>query len=371
MNVIVFFTYDISLQDWKSSGLLEREIQYYDMLSKKGVHFTFLTFGDDADINLIKNDNIEILPVYTLIKKSKNKLFRYLKSFLIPFYIRTYVKKAHILKTNQLMGSWIAVVTKIFFRKKLIIRTGYDLLTFNMREKKSPLIIFFTYLLTNFSIIFSNFYLVTSYSDRNFLNKITLNFYKNKILLVRNWVTYQNDIEYKNRKNKVVTVGRIEEQKNIKLLIDTAKEFDFKLDIIGEGSLKNSLVEYTKENENINFLGLLSNKELIEKYKDYKVYASTTLFEGNPKSLLEAMSSGCIVLAPNINSVTEIITDSWNGFLHEYNKKEIGNVIKNIFLGYSDFSDIISNGRETIFKEFDLFKVLEKEYEIYSKLIDY
>jgi len=370
MNVIVFFTYDISLRDWKESGLLEREFLYYERLSKKGIQFTFLTFGDDTDLGIIENNNIEILPIYTLIKKSEKKLIRYLKSFLIPFYIRKHARKASILKTNQLMGSWVAIMTKIFFRKKLIVRTGYDLLTFNIKEKKSIFIIFFTYLLTTFSIIFSNFYFVTSSSDRNFLNKITLNIYKNKIFLIRNWVEYQNEIELSNRKNVVLTVGRIEQQKNLKLLIDSSKEFNFKLDIIGDGSLKPSLVEYAKENHNINFLGVFSNKQLIEKYKHYKIYATTSLFEGNPKSLLEAMSSGCVVVGPNNSNVNEIIKHGWNGILHQYDKREIGNAVTDILVNYSNFSDIVLNSRETIKREFNISKIVEEEFDIYCKLID-
>jgi glycosyltransferase involved in cell wall biosynthesis len=370
MNVIVFFTYDISLRDWKDSGLLEREFLYYERLSKKGIQFTFLTFGDETDLGLIDNDNIEILPIYTLIKKSENKFIRYFKSFLIPFHIRKHVRRANILKTNQLMGSWVAIITKIFFRKKLIIRTGYDLLTFNIKEKKSLFIIIFTYLLTNFSIIFSNFYFVTSYSDKKFLNKITLNFFKNKIFLIRNWVEYQTKVEFENRKDSVLTVGRIEQQKNIKLLIDASKKFNFKLDIIGDGSLKHSLVEYAKKNDNVNFLGVFNNKELIEKYKHYKIYATTSLFEGNPKSLLEAMSSGCVVVAPNNSNISEIIEHDWNGVLHNYNEREIGNAIENILDNYSDFSDIIGNSRETIKRDFSISKIVEKEFDIYCKLSD-
>ena len=115
---------------------------------------------------------------------------------------------------------------------------------------------------------------------------------------------------------------------------------------------------------------MFNNKELIEKYKHYKIYATTSLFEGNPKSLLEAMSSGCVVVAPNNNNINEIIQHDWNGILHNYDKREIGNAIEYILVNYSDFSEIIGNSRETIKRDFSISKIVEKEFDIYCKLSD-
>ena len=42
MNIILFFTYDISLKDWEKSGLLDREIEFYKKLHEKyNIYFTF------------------------------------------------------------------------------------------------------------------------------------------------------------------------------------------------------------------------------------------------------------------------------------------------------------------------------------------
>ena len=105
-------------------------------------------------------------------------------------------------------------------------------------------------------------------------------------------------------------------------------------------------------------------------YKQYKIYATTSLFEGNPKSLLEAMSSGCVVVAPDNSNINEIIKHDWNGVLHSYDKREIGSAIEYILVNYSDFSNIIGNSRETIKRDFSISKIVEKEFDIYCKLSD-
>ena len=56
MNIILIFTYGISLKNWKESGLLSREIKLYDELNKKyQIKFTFLTFGDSEDKFILDN----------------------------------------------------------------------------------------------------------------------------------------------------------------------------------------------------------------------------------------------------------------------------------------------------------------------------
>ena len=79
-----------------------------------------------------------------------------------------------MIKTNQLMGSWIAIMLKLIFAKPLIVRTGYDLFRL-IYEKKSLIKKIFYYILTQFSILFSDLYLVTSRTDKDFLKDILLN----------------------------------------------------------------------------------------------------------------------------------------------------------------------------------------------------
>ena len=190
----------------------------------------------------------------------------------------------------------------------------------------------FTYLLTIVSIILSNKYFVSSNTDKDYLNKITLKMFRKKIILVRNWVEYKDKINIENRKNSILTVGRLEKQKNIRLLIELTKKNNFSLDIVGSGTLENELKNSTKGYKHINFLGNFSNSELLELYKNYKIFLLASFFEGNPKSMLEAMSAGCIVVASNIPNINEIITDSKNGFLHNFNEEEIKHKIEKLII---------------------------------------
>ena len=59
--------------------------------------------------------------------------------------IKNQVNSFDLIKTNQLKGSWSAIILKILTGKPLIVRTGYDLYSFSKYEKNHC---FIEYLLT-------------------------------------------------------------------------------------------------------------------------------------------------------------------------------------------------------------------------------
>lgn len=100
------------------------------------------------------------------------------------------------------------------------------------------------------------------------------------------------------RKNKIVTVGRLMPQKNQELLLHafakvTAVFPIYKLHIYGDGPLKSKLLQVAKEldiEDKIEFDGFVSN--ISEKIKDAALFVLSSDFEGMPNALMEAMAMG-------------------------------------------------------------------------------
>ena len=141
MKVLLFFTYNTSLKDWANSGFLEREAQYYKYLSSKyNIDFIFVTYGDEEDIVIAENEfKFNVVPIYKYKKKFNNRILNFLHSFTIPFFIKKLSFDFDLIKTNQLDGSWVPILSRFLMKKPLIIRTGYDIYSFKVREKKSTL----------------------------------------------------------------------------------------------------------------------------------------------------------------------------------------------------------------------------------------
>ena len=77
--------------------------------------------------------------------------------------------------------------------------------------------------------------------------------------------------------------------------------------------MKADLINISKNNNvKVNFLGQIENSESKYLFK-ILIFHKYFNFEGHPKTILEALSNGCIVLASNIPNHLELIEDSVNG----------------------------------------------------------
>ncbi len=333
MKVLYIFTFGYSLETWDKSGTLEKELKIFrELSSKKDVSFTFLTYGDKTDLSFnLKEENINVVPMFEKVRNKNNKYFAILSSLFFVYRNKEKFKNYDLIKHNQLNGSWLAIFMKLLIKKPFLLRTGYDTYKFSIDEKKSFFKKTFYLLLTNLSLYFADSYSVTSEADLNFSKRYYI---QPKYTNIRpNWV---NDYKYKELtsryENRLLTVGRLEKQKNFERLIKDFVNTNYEIDIIGEGSDYKLLYELGhKYKVKVNFLGQLKNNELIKKYSKYRFFISSSLFEGNPKTVLEAMSNGCIVLLSEIENHKELIDDYENGYFVKSNnsyKQKIDEISK-------------------------------------------
>lgn len=338
MKIAVFLTWDYSLNTWKQSGTLIRELEIFKHISEtKNFDFTFVTYGDKYDFEIIpKEYNFKVVPIYSLVNFSSNKIIRFLYSFTIPFKLKKILYEADVLFQHQLLGCWVPIIYKILYKKKLIIRTGYDMLDFAIKDRKSFFIKLFYRLLTRIGIKYSDIYSLSSNTDLNYhINKFSK--FQKKFRLRPNWVFLQDKNDIINRKeNKVLAIGRFVSQKNFDFLITELSRTNqnLVLDIVGSGNLESSLKNISENvGLKVNFLGNMSHEKIMKIYTNYKFFITTSFYEGNPKTVLEAMSSGCIVLASNIPNHQELISDKYNGFLFDLKKHKLEHVINEIDQG--------------------------------------
>ena len=96
--------------------------------------------------------------------------------------------------------------------------------------------------------------------------------------------------------HNIISVGRLEPQKNNKLLIDAYSKIDDtkdKLLIYGEGSLKQELQEYIDAKKLSGKVILMGNSENIEQeLKKAKIFVLSSDYEGMPNAFMEAMAVG-------------------------------------------------------------------------------
>lgn len=373
MKVAVFTTFDNSLKTWKDAGILERELKLFETLKQSyKVEFIFFTYGNEVDFELINQyESFEVIPIYSLVKYKKNKFLRYLFSFTVPFKIKNKMSEVDIIYQNQLLGSWVSIITKFLIKKPLIIRTGYDMYTFAIKSNKNIIKIYLYKYLRSFAIRNCDLYTVASKSDYSNL-KNNYNKYLKKFLIIPNWA--ENSIYTPLEKRvdkKILSVGRLVTQKNFELLIKEFKNTkdSFEIDIVGTGNQKNYLQNLADEfNVHINFLGAFDNRDLNALYGQYTFYISTSVFEGNPKSILEALAAGCIVLASNISNHSELIINNKNGYLFDLYNPRLMLKIKNLLDNPDSIKKVSKEAKEFVENSFSLNQIASKYFKNFEYL---
>ena len=129
-------------------------------------------------------------------------------------------------------------------------------------------------------------------------------------------------------------VSRLNPYKNIDTAIKAFNKLKFKLKIVGIGPFRNTL-KGLAETENIEFLGRVDDKELMDIYSKSRAF----IFTGDEDfgiSPLEAQASGIPVIALAKGGALETIIDGVSGILYkENNEKSLVEAI-NSFIAYED-----------------------------------
>ena len=125
----------------------------------------------------------------------------------------------------------------------------------------------------------------------------------------------------KNTKEKIIlTVGRVDANKNQEQIIRSfskVKQEGWKLIICGDGSLLSklkNLVIALNMNDAVEFKGIVKNIE--KQYERASIFAFSSLSEGFPNVLLEAMNYGCACISTDCpTGPSMLIKNKVNGFL--------------------------------------------------------
>lgn len=124
-----------------------------------------------------------------------------------------------------------------------------------------------------------------------------------------------------NKSHRIVTAGRLTEQKNHKMLINAFEKIhmkypEYKLEIYGEGPLRNELQQliYAKElQSSVILAGSVS--DLHVRMSDAEFFVLSSDYEGLSNALLEAMMMGLPCISTDCSGSDEAIQNGENGLL--------------------------------------------------------
>ncbi|NOH54518.1 glycosyltransferase family 4 protein [Vibrio coralliilyticus] len=376
MILSLFFTRGVSLDLWFKKGLLEREKLIYERHLELGnlervYWFTYGSSDKKLAEELIASNNLHrYIEVYDMPKIfSRSRIGIYFYSLLLPFYHRNIIRQSDVIRTNQIDGSWSAVLAHLIFDKKLIIRSGYTPSQLTQSKGRKSIKYYWFRLVEKFAYKFCNRAIVASENNKKYIIDNN-NINPGKIDVVKNFVDTKT---FKNRNidrhsDRLLFVGRLNKEKNLYSLIKAISSTNYILDVYGAGELQNEVSNYAKElGVKVNFNGVVPNSQLASVYNSYKYYILTSHFEGMPKTLLEAMACGCVCIGTNVNGINEVISDQVDGILCEDTSAQaIAN--KLTILNINNMKHISENAVLKIEKFYSLDSIVELDLRVIKSL---
>ncbi len=121
--------------------------------------------------------------------------------------------------------------------------------------------------------------------------------------------------------NRIISVGRLTEQKNQKMMIQAFAKVsegfpDWQLVILGEGPLRSSLELLVKSLQLEGRVLMPGRTEhVIDELRKSKVFCLSSDFEGMSNAMIEAICVGLPIVTTNVSGVSELVEEGKGGYM--------------------------------------------------------
>lgn len=174
------------------------------------------------------------------------------------------------------------------------------------------------------------------------------------------------------KEKEVIFVGRLHnESKNIMSLLSIWKKVspqntEWKLTIVGDGQDRKMAEEYASTLPNVTFVGFQEPKSYYEKAS---IFCLTSVFEGFPMCITEAMQYGCVPIAfDSFGALTDIVHDGEDGVIVKaFSENDFAKKLSQIMNDDRLRKELADNARKNI-SRYDEDKILPMWEKLFDSL---
>lgn len=339
--------------------------------SEKGNDVTVLTFCPKKSTP-IKNQRYQIIQIPFLFKLWGNTF-----SFTLPFLILKIIDNFDIIHAHS----------HLFF--------STNVCAFIRKFKSTPLVI------TNHGIMsasapdwFNILYLKTlgkwtlntadkilCYTDEEKEKLVTLlHINKSKIIVVPNGVD-TDQFHPRLKKNSINTtnllwVGRFVKGKGVEYLIQSMSTLvkdnpDLHLTLIGDGPGKGSICEFITDlglDNHVKIIEFVPYDKIPEIFQNSDIFVLPSLYEGVPRTVLEAMSCGIPVVISQFTHLEGLI-DGGGQMFPKMDVEALSTIIKEIINNPGKKAEMGRNAREKIVRDYSFMRTVTQTLDVYDDII--
>ncbi|HEU4661829.1 MAG TPA: glycosyltransferase family 4 protein [Pseudolabrys sp.] len=320
LKMLLVLSFGRSLKNWREEGSLKREMAVYLRYLEVGwvsdlYIYSYLCGDNLAGLNIPDHlaGKVHVLQPQKPIRSRLGLVARSLDLRAIRAAVRNGIT---IVKTNQISGSWVAMIAMLF-GAHVLARGGYILsrrFKMNKQRIRYAVAILLEWLLFNTARRIS----VTTdgaaaEARRRMIGR------RDRVFVNPTYVDlelFNGDVLQKTENEAVLFVGRFEPEKGVLELFDACEKAGVPLHLAGRGTLiADVLARVGRGGVRHQYLGHLDNEGIANLFRRYKYYVIPSKREGMPKSLIEAMGCEMVCIGTPIPGIRELISDNETGYL--------------------------------------------------------
>jgi len=367
LHLVVFTTNGSGLNTWDNVRSLHRELAIYKRFAKEGWNVSFYTYDRISKLPDI-GFAAEVYPQWPYILP---KRLDWLYQAIMPILRFGSGKRSSVIITNQAHGGWPAIIAGRLWGTKVVARCGMVhgeasevLGKISSHAKKKAKIEKWTFKHADKCVV----------PTKELANWVSRN-YKidhSKVAVIPNYVDTEQFIlqNVKEKDFDIICVGRLVPKKRYQLLLESLSESKLKIHIIGAGKLSKKLSDIANKNSiDLTITQRVEHSVLPTHFNNAKIYVNLALWEGHPKSLIEAMACGCACIGAKSPGLQNLIIDGKIGVLVDPEPRQIRAAVEKLLENKEARESLGRNARDYAVEHFSLDKVFERYKELFKEVL--
>jgi len=316
------------------------------------------------------------IPVFVIDEKKNSLIQIWFKSFRILKIVQPHILHSHRYKENLL-----SALLGIVLHKTKKVRTQHT--TFITLNSSDGIKMRFY---RNLDIITAKMFTDKVIAvSKHISRQVSICIGKDRVVAIHNFVDPQkvlSESNYKEPKNwndegffLIGTAGRLVEVKGYDYFIKAAKLVcnecgNIKFIIVGSGHLYSTLkrqIAAAGISDRVILTGFRNDTKNI--LRSLNVFVMSSLYEGIPMALLEALALGKPVIATNVGGIPEVIKNGYNGILIESrNEKMIYEKCLYLYRNKKVRETLSVNGMKSVKEKFNSRDKIDQLYSVYRDI---
>ncbi len=212
----------------------------------------------------------------------------------------------------------------------------------------------------------NRFIVLTDFARQTFMRS-SLRLNAHQITVKPNGVPELGFSPMSNRGNHYLFVGRLSEEKGVRVLLDAARQQPFPLHIIGDGPLADLVREAVQTLSHVQYLGPQPRPVVAKAMQECRaLVVPSTWYEGLPTVILEGYSTGTPVICSDQKNLNQIVEHNKTGILFRTgNAQDLARTLTQSL----DLSEVAKGGYQKYLANYTPERSLQGLQQIYHEVV--